>query len=115
MNAWTNLAAGKSGDAEQAEEKPAGPTGGVQPGLHGDDDKVIEGPEPLMGVKHLDALEKGKLAAGNNGVSMSARMSHMPQCDLCCLHTCVVMSVQHYTPGTNLSHPKTMHGPHKSI
>ena len=33
-----------------------------------DQDKVIEGPEPLMGLKHLDALEKGKLEAGSSAV-----------------------------------------------
>lgn len=65
------LAAGTTGeDASKKEDKPVGPIGGVQPGLHGDEDKVIEGPEPLMGVKHLDAVEKGKLAAGSNAVSL---------------------------------------------
>ena len=53
--------------AEEAAQ-PSGPIGGVQPGLHVDQDKIIEGPEPLMGVKHLDALEQGNLQEGSSAV-----------------------------------------------
>ena len=62
------LAAGSSEAAAKKDEKPAGPIGGVQPGLHGEEDKVIQGPEPLMGVKHLDRVEKGELAGSSNAV-----------------------------------------------
>lgn len=58
------------------QQKPEGPIGGVQPGLHGQEDQIIEGPEPLMGVKHLDAVEKGKIASGNSQVGSSALHVH---------------------------------------
>lgn len=53
----------------EAEAKPAGPAGGVQPGLPQDEGRGIGGPEPLMGVKRLDKLEQGHLVAGTSAVS----------------------------------------------
>ncbi|KAL3147956.1 hypothetical protein ABBQ38_014251 [Trebouxia sp. C0009 RCD-2024] len=50
----------------EAEAKPAGPAGGVQPGLPQDEGRGIGGPEPLMGVKRLDKLEQGHLVAGTS-------------------------------------------------
>lgn len=51
------------------EPKTVGPAGGVQPGLPQDEGRGIGGPEPLMGVKHLEKLEQGQLVSGNSAVS----------------------------------------------
>ena len=42
--------------------------GGVKPGLDQDDGKPLQGPEPLMGVQHLDQVEKGDLTPGQEAV-----------------------------------------------
>ena len=46
----------------------AGPVGGVSPGLDQDEGKPLQGPEPLMGVQHLDQVEQGDLAPGDEAV-----------------------------------------------
>lgn len=50
---------------------PAGPVGGVKPGLDEDEGKPLQGPEPLMGVQHLDEVEQGHMASGDEAVSLA--------------------------------------------
>ncbi len=46
--------------------------GGVKPGLDQDEDQPLQGPEPLMGVQHLDQVEKGDLTSGDEAVLAAA-------------------------------------------
>lgn len=69
-NCQTVFPGDKGKKAEPA--KATGPVGGVKPGLDQDEDQPLQGPEPLMGVQHLDQAEKGDLTSGDEAVLAAA-------------------------------------------
>ncbi len=64
--------------------KVAGPVGGVKPGLDQDEDQPLQGPEPLMGVQHLDQVEKGDLTSGDEAVLAAASRITCVHASSCC-------------------------------
>ena len=64
--------------------KAAGPVGGVKPGLGQDESQPLQGPEPLMGVQHLQQVEQGDLTSADEAV-LTATLS----CSLCLSACCL--------------------------
>ncbi|DBA87633.1 TPA: hypothetical protein ACH3X1_004646 [Trebouxia sp. C0004] len=55
--------------------KAAGPVGGVKPGLDQEEDQPLQGPEPLMGVQHLDQFEQGDLTSGEEAAPVDVDLA----------------------------------------
>jgi len=79
--------------------------GGVKPGLDQDEDQPLQGPEPLMGVQHLDQVEKGDLMSGDEAVLAAASQNACAHTCSCCNWTCNAFCAGASVRGDNSSVP----------
>ncbi len=79
--------------------------GGVKPGLDQDEDQPLQGPEPLMGIQHLDQVEKGEMTSGDEAVLAAASHITCAHTPSCCKWTSDTFCTGDNVRGDNLSVP----------